>query len=112
MGDRRNPMTDTDQHAGEALVPLFIDDGFAPFTAQFTESFDLGNGWPADEILQRMREILELGRAHPIGIGAAGNRCGERAKVHGRTTRDATIPSEPAGGRTTDRPVRSVGAHK
>jgi hypothetical protein len=101
-------MTDTDQHTGEALVPLFIDDGSAQFTAQFTEGFDQGNGWPADEILQRMREILELARAHPIGIGAAGNRCGEQAKMHGRTPHDAAVTREPAGDRTTDRLVRST----
>jgi hypothetical protein len=81
-------MPDTDQHTGEALLPLFIDDGFAPFTAQFTESFDVGGDWPGGEIFQRMREIFELARAHPIGIGAAGNRCGEQAKIPGRALRN------------------------
>jgi hypothetical protein len=87
-------MTDTDQHTGEALLPVFIDDGFVPFTVQFTEGFDVGGDWPGGEIFQRMREIFELARAHPIGIGAAGNRCGEQAKVHGRTPHDAAVTRE------------------
>jgi hypothetical protein len=60
-------MSNTDQRVAETLLPVFTADRFAPFT--FTECPAIGGSQkPSAEVFRRIREILELGRAHPIRI--------------------------------------------